>query len=141
MTIRTSDDAPFARWFCGECPVNRLASILLLLAALETAAPALGAEIVGKVADSHGTPISNVAVLLVDASGHPVRSVLTNTRGIFLVKGLNPGDYDLRLHPLTGGWLGRILPVHLPPSGLTVRWQIVPRAVPLVRAAGSLAHG
>ena len=121
--------------------MKRLASIIIFLAALGTAAPALSAQIIGKIADSQGTPISNVKVAVTDAAGNPVRSVFTNARGIFNLKGLNPGYYRIQLHPLTGGWLGEMLPVHLSPSGLTVRWQIRPGTDSLVRTAGSISLG
>lgn len=121
--------------------MKRLASMLLLLAAFGTAAPASSAQIVGKIADSQGTPISNVRVAVTDADGNPVRSVFTNARGIFDFKGLNPGYYHIRLHPLTGGWLGEMLPVRLSPAGLTVRWQIRPGTDSLVRAAESTPVG
>jgi len=105
------------------------------------AAPASCAQIVGKIADSQGTPISNVKVALTDAIGHTVRSALTDARGIFKLGGVNPGDYQIQLRPLTGGWLGNTLPVHLSPSGLTVRWKIMPATPSLVQASASMPLG
>jgi hypothetical protein len=121
--------------------VKRLASIMLLLASLGMAAPASCAQIVGKIADSQGTPISNVKVALTDAIGHTVRSALTDASGIFRLGGVNPGDYQIQLRPLTGGWLGNTLPVHLSPSGLTVRWKIMPETPSLVRVSASMPLG
>jgi hypothetical protein len=105
------------------------------------AAPARCAQIVGKIDDSQGTPISNIEVVLIDAVGRPVRNAFTDARGIFKLHGLNPGDYRIQFLPLTGGQLGNTLPLHLPPSGLSVRWKAIPATPSLVRTAVSMPVG
>ena len=101
----------------------------LLIAAVGMIVMAIGqsvfaAEILGKVADSQGTPITHVAVAVRDSAGRTVGSMFTNDNGVFEFKDLIPGDYRIQLRPLTGGVLGRIVPVHLLATGMTFIWRI-----------------
>ena len=107
---------------------------------LGTAKPALCAQILGRLYDYQGTPISDVKVAVSNRMGTPIRIVTTDQRGVFSVKGLDPGDYRLMLHPLTGGALGGVIAFHLSPSGVTVRWTIMP-ARPAVALAPKALSG
>ena len=104
--------------------VKNIIVATLGLFALAISQSANCAEILGKVADSQGTPITHVTVGVRDASGKSIRSIMTNEGGVFMFKNLIPGDYRIQLHPLTGGLLGRVVPVHLMATGLTFVWRI-----------------
>lgn len=106
--------------------MRKLGLIAIALTLLGLARPALSAQIVGKINDYQGTPISNIQVAITDRRGRQVMSLVTDKNGIFDATNLAPGDYGLQLHPFTGGLLGRPIQLHLSPTGATVRWTVVP---------------
>jgi hypothetical protein len=118
--------------------VRKLMFLAGAFSLLGMAKPALCAQILGRLYDCQGTPISDVKVAVSDPMGKPIRVVTTDQKGVFSVKGLDPGNYRLMLHPLTGGSLGGVLAFHLSPSGVTVRWMIMPARPAVVLAPNAL---
>jgi hypothetical protein len=106
--------------------MKTLLLVALAFVALNFARTASCAEIVGKVADGDGTPISDVKVAVNDAAGVTIGSTSTNNRGVFAVRNLAPGDYFIKLQPLTGGWLGGVAAFHVPAAGIKFIWRIMP---------------
>jgi len=106
--------------------MRSLGAVAIIIAVMAVAQPARSAQLIGRVNDYQGTPITNVKVAILAPGGKQVTSVLTDKNGTFDATNLPPGDYDLELHPLTGGLLGGSLELHLSPTGATVNWTIVP---------------
>ena len=106
--------------------MKKLLLVALAFIALNFARTAFCAEIVGKVADGQGTPITDVKVAVNNAAGATVGTTTTNNRGVFAVRNLAPGDYFIRLQPLTGGSLGDIAAFHVPAAGIKFIWRIIP---------------
>ena len=99
------------------------------------------AEIIGKVADAQGTPVTHVRIAVINANGKTVRTVILNEKGIFAVGGLTPGEYQVMLHPVEGGSLGGIIQFHLGSSGITFIWRIRPKESSLVLVPGDTLDG
>ena len=106
--------------------MKKLLLVALAFIALNFARTAFCAEIVGKVADGQGTPITDVKVAVNNAAGATVGTTTTNNRGVFAVRNLSPGDYFIRLQPLTGGSLGDVAAFHVPATGIKFIWRIIP---------------
>jgi hypothetical protein len=116
--------------------MKRLVLVLIVFALmlLGFASSALCAQIIGKVADAQGTPVTNVDIAVSDAHGKTVRIVRPDQKGIFAVNGLAPGEYQAVCHPAEGGSLGGIVQFHLGSSGITIIWRIRPKQSSLVLA-------
>ncbi len=81
---------------------------LALLAPLRSAAALQRSAVTGAIEDSLGTPLADVQVSLVGS-----RSVVTtDTKGLFRLADLNPGQYLLHVRRL--GFEALLLPVQLP---------------------------
>jgi Carboxypeptidase regulatory-like domain len=82
------------------------------------------AELSGRISTPQGDPIGSIWVSLNDSQGNTVRSALTDDRGSFDMKGVAPGEYDLELTPVTGGWLGGIVTIQVPQHGMRLNWWV-----------------
>jgi hypothetical protein len=121
--------------------MKKLLLVALAFIALTFARTAFCAEIVGKVADGQGTPITDVKVAINNTAGATVDTTTTNNRGVFAVRNLAPGDYVIRLQPLTGGSLGGVAAFHVPAGGIKFIWRIMPGDAQLaIRALDVLIH-
>jgi protocatechuate 3,4-dioxygenase beta subunit len=105
--------------------VKSVATVVIAIILLCFARPGFGAQLVGKLSDSQGTPVANMRVAISHADGSPARVLITDDRGKFEAGGLNPGDYKLILHPVTGGSLGAPLLLHLSPKGIRLQLRVV----------------
>lgn len=113
-----------------------LGPISLALVALGIAQTALAAQILCRIDDYQGTPISNIEVILTNAAGQPIENIVTDRNGTFDVTNVKAGDYALKLHPATGGSIGGIFRLHVPSSGLKVILTVIPTDPELVFAPG-----
>ena len=121
--------------------MKKLLLVALAFIALNFARTAFCAEIVGKVADGQGTPITDVKVAVNDAAGVTIGRTATNNRSVFAVRNLAPGDYFITLQPLTGGSLGGVAAFHVPAAGIKFIWRIMPGHAQLaIRAIDVLIH-
>ena len=121
--------------------MKKLLLVALAFIALNFARTAFCAEIVGKVADGQGTPITDVKVAVNDAAGVTIGRTSTNNRGVFAVRNLAPGDYFIKLQPLTGGSLGGVAAFQVPAAGIKFIWRIMPGHAQLaIRAIDVLIH-
>jgi len=121
--------------------MKRLFLIAFTFMVLGFARLAFCAEIIGKVADAQGTPVTHVRIAVINANGKTVRTVTLNEKGIFAVDGLSPGEYQVMLHPAEGGSLGGIIQFHLGSSGITFIWRIRPKESSLVLVPGDTPDG
>lgn len=113
--------------------------VIFAFMAMGFAKSAFCAEIIGKVADAQGMPVTNVDIAVSDASGKTVRTVRPDQKGIFAISGLTPGEYQVMLHPAEGGSLSGIIQFHLGASGIMFIWRIRPKQSSLVLALGGVS--
>jgi hypothetical protein len=67
-----------------------------------------GSSLTGTVTDKTGATIPGATVLITDFAGHPVRTVYTDRDGRYLVDGLNPGAYGVKIQAV--GFNSQLLP-------------------------------
>lgn len=97
---------------------------LTLAGIFAIATAALGADIVGRVANDAGEPVAHVQVSVLDSSGASAASVVSDAEGSYEVRDLKPGTYTLVLK-------GQSVMSYLPKEGLTVDWGLSRNAPPL----------
>lgn len=106
--------------------MRKLLVVLFLAFMAATATPALSANLACKIANGKGKPLSSVRVVVRDISGRTVRTVYTDKNGRYVLKNLAPGDYTMKILPITGGFLGGQFKIHVPPNGRNVNVCIYP---------------
>lgn len=89
----------------------------------------------GLVRNAGGSPIFGAHVVIVDATGRPVTSTITDTDGFYQVFGLEPGNYaayaeplDQPLTPSAEPSLARIYPGASPTANFTTRFGAISAA-------------
>jgi hypothetical protein len=114
----------------------RFFGILLLVtfAAVSLARQVWAATLIGVVLDAQGNPVGEAEIAVHDATGKAVARAVTNAKGEYVFEGLPPGQYNLSLNPLHGGFQGQTVVASLGEKGLTVSWTVSP-SVPAVAAA------
>ncbi|MGH8322733.1 MAG: carboxypeptidase-like regulatory domain-containing protein [Steroidobacteraceae bacterium] len=88
---------------------------------------ASSADLVGHVANDGGQPEPGVQVSVLDSSGAPAGSVVSNAEGSYEIRGLKPGLYTIAL-------MGQSVMSYVPDEGLTVNWGVSRTAPPLAIA-------
>lgn len=106
--------------------MRKLLVILVLAFTAAYATPALSANLACKIANGQGRPLTSLRVVVKDISGRIVRVVYTNKNGTYVLKNLAPGDYTMKIMPVTGGYLGGRFKIHVPPEGRKIHMCIYP---------------
>lgn len=114
------------------------------LLALGAAAPALAqrttANIRGKVTDAAGAPVAGASIAATNTSSGARLTTASHTDGGFVLAGLQPGTYDIRIAAMGNAPVSRSLQV-LVGQDLTANFQLSAQAVQLqgITAVGSRA--
>jgi hypothetical protein len=87
---------------------------------------AFAAEIVGTVIDAGGQAVSGSKVSAADQSGQIAGNATTNQQGRYVISGLRPGQYDIKLDPATANLKGDTAVSYVDSKGLTVDWAVGP---------------
>ena len=108
--------------------VSRLISITGIILILACYAAAWGADLVGRVINSRGEPVSGVTVSVVDAADVDAGKAVSDGNGGYAISNLKPGAYKLNIVP--GQWLMS----YIGKQGLTVNWGLAPHSPPVAVA-------
>ena len=88
---------------------------------------ALGADLVGRVLNSHGEAVSGVTVSVRNSSGVAAGKAVSDANGAYAISNLKPGTYTLTSSEQSVmSYIGSL--------GLTVDWGIAPHAPPVAVA-------
>jgi hypothetical protein len=118
---------------CERPSLARLAIIAAAIGVLVQVVQAHAADIVGRIADSSGAPVVGTQVLVQDLDGKTIGSALTDPKGHYEIRGLDPGPYNLIVRGQSGvAYVGK--------EGLTVNWGISKDVPPLAIARKGVAE-
>jgi len=87
---------------------------------------AIAADIVGTVMDSSGQAVAGSNVSAADQSGQTVGDATTDQQGRYVISGLRPGQYDIKLDPAAANLKGDTAVSYVDAKGLTVNWAVGP---------------
>jgi hypothetical protein len=110
---------------------TNIAAILIALIAtsLTIGQPALCADLVGRVLNSHGEAVSGVTVTVVKAAADvDAGKGISDANGAYAISNLTPGTYKFNIVP--GQWVMS----YIPDGGLTVNWGLAPHSPPVAVA-------
>ena len=85
---------------------------------------AIAADIVGTVMDAGGLAVSGSKVSAADQSGQTVGDATTDQQGRYVISGLRPGQYDIKLDPAAANLKGDTAVSYVDAKGLTVDWAV-----------------
>ena len=108
-----------------------IAAILIasIAIALTFAPPAWCADLVGRVLNSHGEPVSGVRVTVTKAATDlNAGEAVSDANGAYAISNLTPGAYKFQIVP--GQWVMS----YIPEKGLTVNWGLAPHSAPVAVA-------
>ena len=108
-----------------------IAAILIasIATALTIGPPASCADLVGRVLNSHGEPVSGVTVTIVKAAAEvDAGKGISDANGAYAISNLTPGTYKLNIVP--GQWVMS----YIPEKGLTVNWGLAAHSPPVAVA-------
>jgi hypothetical protein len=106
---------------------------LITASILNCGASAWCADLVGRVLNSHGEPVSGVTVSVVNAADVEAGKGVSNANGGYAISNLKPGAYKLNIVP--GQWLMS----YIGENGLTVNWGLAPHSPPVAVATQGTA--
>jgi len=89
---------------------------------------ALCAELVGRVLNNRGEPVSGVTVTIVNEADVDAGKAVSDANGGYTISNLTPGAYKLNIVP--GQWLMS----YIGDKGLTVNWGVAPHSPPVAVA-------
>jgi Carboxypeptidase regulatory-like domain len=105
-------------------------TMLLLTAgcalAVSVGSAATAADIVGTVMDASGQAVNGSKVSAVDRSGQTAGNATTDLQGRYVIGGLRPGQYDIKLEPASANLKGDTAVSYVDSKGLTVDWAVGP---------------
>jgi hypothetical protein len=87
---------------------------------------AVAADIVGTVVDASGLAVNGFKVSVADQSGQIAGNAITDLQGRYVIGGLRPGQYDIKLDPATANLKGDTAVSYVNAKGLTVDWAVGP---------------
>jgi hypothetical protein len=85
---------------------------------------AFAADIVGTVMDASGQAVNGSKVSAADQSGQIAGNAVTDQQGRYVISGLRPGQYDIKLDPATANLKGDTAVSYVDAKGLTVDWAV-----------------
>ena len=85
---------------------------------------AFAADIVGTVMDASGQGVNGSKVSAVDRSGQTAGNATTDLQGRYVIGGLRPGQYDIKLEPASANLKGDTAVTYVDSKGLTVDWAV-----------------
>jgi hypothetical protein len=85
---------------------------------------AFAADIVGTVTDASGQAVNGSKVSAADQSGQIAGNAVTDQQGRYVISGLRPGQYDIKLDPATANLKGDTAVSYVDAKGLTVDWAV-----------------
>jgi Carboxypeptidase regulatory-like domain len=85
---------------------------------------AIAADIVGTVMDAGGQAVAGSKVSAADQSGQTVGDATTDQQGRYVISGLRPGQYDIKLDPAAANLKGDTAVSYVDAKGLTVDWAV-----------------
>lgn len=87
---------------------------------------AFAADIVGTVMDASGQAVNGSKVSAADQSGKIAGDAITDQQGRYVISGLRPGQYDIKLDPAIANLKGDTAVSYVDAKGLTVDWAVGP---------------
>lgn len=87
---------------------------------------AMAADIVGTVVDASGQAVNGSKVSAADRSGQIAGDAITDQQGRYVISGLRPGQYDIKLDPAVANLKGDTAVSYVDAKGLTVDWTVGP---------------
>ena len=87
---------------------------------------AFAADIVGTVMDASGQALNGSKVSAADQSGKVAGDAITDQQGRYVISGLRPGQYDIKLDPAAANLKGDTAVSYVDNKGLTVDWAVGP---------------
>jgi hypothetical protein len=85
---------------------------------------AFAADIVGTVMDASGQAVNGSKVSAADQRGQIAGNATTDQQGRYVISGLRPGQYDIKLDPATANLKGDTAVSYVDAKGLTVDWSV-----------------
>ena len=85
---------------------------------------ATSANLLGRIVDVAGRPLSNVEIVVKDLNGNILRSLRTNQIGRYCITDLTTGPYALTQDPARAAFEGQTVVTTLPPEGLYIDWRV-----------------
>jgi carboxypeptidase family protein len=85
---------------------------------------AIAADIVGTVMDAGGQAVAGSKVSAADQSGQTAGDATTDQQGHYVISGLRPGQYDIKLDPAAANLKGDTAVSYVDAKGLTVDWAV-----------------
>ena len=82
------------------------------------------ANILGRIVDQTGRPLTNLEIAVKDVNGNLLRTVRTNTIGRYCLTDLATGHYLLTQDPARAPFDGQTVVTSLPPEGLFIDWRV-----------------
>jgi Carboxypeptidase regulatory-like domain len=95
---------------------------------------AIAADIVGTVMDASGQAVNGSKVSAADQSGKIAGDAITDQQGRYVISGLRPGQYDIKLDPAVANLKGDTAVSYVDDKGLTVDWAVGPLREPIATA-------
>jgi hypothetical protein len=100
---------------------------------LISGAPASCADLVGRILNSRGEPVSGIQVSVIDSAGVDAGKAVSDARGAYAITNLAPGAYQL-------GCNAQWVMSYIGSGGLTVNWGLAPHSPPVaVASLGTIA--
>ena len=109
--------------------MKKLITVLSMATALIAAAAASApcGDVVGKISDFLGQPVSGSQISVLNSSGSTVGSTVTGSNGAYAFRGLHPGAYTINSN-------GKSVVTYVGNDGMKVNWGVRPGAEPVVVA-------
>jgi Carboxypeptidase regulatory-like domain len=85
---------------------------------------AIAADIVGTVMDASGHVVNGSKISAADQRGQIAGNAITDQQGRYVISGLRPGQYDIKLDPAAANLQGNTAVSYVDGKGLTVNWAV-----------------
>ncbi len=111
---------------------NTAAALVASWVILIGGAPASCADLVGRILNNRGEPVSGVTISVVNSAGVDAGKAVSDAHGGYAISNLTPGAYKL-------GCPGQWVMSYIGDRGLTVNWGLAPHAPPVAVATQGTA--
>jgi hypothetical protein len=125
-TIRTANTAAAALMASRVILITWISLITSII--LISGRPASCADLVGRVLNNRGEPVSGVIITVANSAGVDAGKAVSDANGGYAISNLAPGAYKFNVVP--GQWVMS----YIGNRGLTVNWGFAPHAPPVAVA-------